>query len=407
MPLTKDRKRLHIASLLVVISVTFSSPALRAQTIDDKQARQKAADLMKQQNYVDALPLLELIVARDPGDHENRFNLGFALLAKANVTKEASEMKSLRVRARNEFIKAKETGDKHPVVDALIQSIPADGSPARAYSKNPAADALMVQGEAFFGQGKLDEALVDYQKALEFDPQLYEAPLFSGDVYSHRGDWAQAEIWYQKAIAIDPTKETAYRYSATPLVRQGKYDLARDRYVEAYITEPYSKFSIAGLTQWAEDTKNKLGHPKIDIPTSVTFDDKGDAKMDLDPGVLLGGKKDGSFAWVVYGGTRSLWHKEKFAKTFPNEKTYRHSLPEEVDALRSVVHAATSDQQVQALSPSLKKLKELDDKGLLEAYVLLALSDRGISEDFPHYLAQHRDKLRRYVLEYVVTNGGS
>jgi tetratricopeptide (TPR) repeat protein len=404
----KGRARLPRTALLVVMAAVSCTQALRAQANDDVQAlKQRITDLAAQEKYTEALPLLEKVVAREPNDHEMHFQLAFALLAQGNVTQDTEERKALRVRARQEFVKAKELGDPHPVVDALIQSISADGADPAAFSTNRAANDLMGRGEAFFSQGKLDEALADYQKALVIDPKLYEAAVFSGDVYMHRGDWAQSEIWYQKAIAIDPSKETAYRYSATPLMKQGKYDLARDRYVEAYITEPYSRFAMAGLRQWGDVTKTKLGHPKIDIPTNVTFDDKGDAKMDLDAATLLGGKKDGSFAWVVYGGTRTLWHKEKFAKTFPSEKTYRHSLNEEVDALRAVVRAATSDQQVKALSPSLKKMKELDDKGLLEAYVLLARADQGIAADYPNYLAQNRDKLRRYVLEYVVTNGGS
>jgi len=38
--------------------------------------------------------------------------------------------------------------------------------------------------------------------------------------------------------------------------------------------------------------------------------------------------------------------------------------------------------------------------------VVFALVDKGIAEDHPGYLAQNRDKLRRYVVEYVVTGGG-
>ena len=221
-----------------------------------------------------------------------------------------------------------------------------------------------------------------------------------------KGDYNQAEIWYQKAITIDPLKETAYRYSATPLMKQGKGDAARDRYVEAFIVEPYSRFARAGLIQWSQITGTNIGHPKIDIPSKVTFDEKGDAKIDLDASVLLGGKDDGSFAWISYGATRSAWHKEKFAQTFPNEKSYRHSLPEEADALRSVIAMATSEKKVKKLSPSLAKLKKLNDEGLLESYILLARPDEGLAQDHPAYLKQNRDKLRRYVVEFVLTAGG-
>src|SRR5947207_15840519 len=117
----------------------------------------------------------------------------------------------------------------------------------------------MNEAEALFSQGKFDEAIMDYQKALSLDPKIYEAAVFYGDVYNSKKDYKQAEIWYQKAITIDPDREIAYRYSATPLMKQKKYDQARDRYVEAFVVEPYSKFPVAGLTQWAEATNANLG----------------------------------------------------------------------------------------------------------------------------------------------------
>jgi tetratricopeptide (TPR) repeat protein len=399
-------KASHCALLIALLSMV-SLPTLHAQEGDSlKELKRQAGELMQQQKYVDALPILEKIAAVEPNDPDTQFYLGFALIAQANTSKEGKR-KELRVRARNAFIKAKELGVKQPVVDAMIQSLPADGSEGKAFSENAEADSLMKEAEAFFSNGKLDDALRTYQRALELDPKLYEAALFCGDVFTQRGDFAQAETWYQKAISINPNREIAYRYSATPLMKQEKYGEARDRYIEAFISEPYGRFSVAGLTQWAQKTKTNLGHPQIEIPTDVTFDEKGNAKMNLDAGVLLGGKEDGSFAWIAYGTTRSLWHKERFAKTFPGETTYRHSLAEEADALGSVIKLATEDKKVKTLSPSLTKLKKLNDEGLLEAYILLARPDAGIVRDHPDYLKQHRDKLRRYVVEYVITGGGA
>ncbi len=121
---------------------------------------------------------------------------------------------------------------------------------------------------------------------------------------------------------------------------------------------------------------------------------------------MLGGKKDdGSSAWLVYGVTRAGWQKE-FVKKFPNEKAYRHSLAEELDALQSVVRLAAADKKTKNLSPSLLKLKELNDKGLLESYILLARADQGISQDYVEYLKTNREKLRRYVVEYILNGGG-
>jgi len=392
--------------LFCVSSGLYASP-VSGQTSDSiADLKDKVLDLTKHTRYTEALPLLEKIVVAEPNNAEMQFYFGFALVAQAMNTKEEAQRKALRLRARSAFLRAKELNIQEPLVDALIAGIPLDGADGAAFSQNIAANSLMTEAEAFFAQGKLDQALSSYQKALQLDPKLYHAALFAGDVFMQKEDFAQAEIWYQRAITIDPNRETAYRYSATPLMKQGKTEAARDRYIEAFITEPYNKFARAGLIQWAQVTKTSLAHPVIDIPTDVNFDEKGNANINLNANALSG-KDDGSFAWISYGATRSTWRKEHFAKRFPREPAYRHSLAEEVDALRSVITLATADKKVKNLSPSLAKLKKLNDEGLLEAYILLARSDEGISQDHPGFLQDNREKLRRYVIEYVMTGGGN
>jgi tetratricopeptide (TPR) repeat protein len=401
-----SHRKLLITLFLALLCFPLINVAAQEPTIDNPtELRRRVSELLKETRYTEALPLLEKIATLQPDDGETQFYLGFALAGQAVNTKDDAARKALRIRSRAAFVKAKSLGYSEPRLDALIAGLPEDGSDADAFSPDSKANALIKEGEALFSQGKKDEALKKYQEALALDPKLYHAALFSGDIYLQKQDFAQAETWYQKAIAIDPNKETAYRYSATPLMRQRKFDAARDRYIEAFITEPYNRFAQAGLIQWGEATGTALAHPRIDIPTNVTFDEKGDAKINLDASALLSGKDDGGFAWISYGVARSAWRKEKFAKTFPNEKAYRHSLAEEVDALRSVLTVAT-EKKPKSLNPSLATLKKLDEEGLLEAYILIARPDDGIAEDHPAYLKNNRDNLRRYVAEYVVKGGG-
>lgn len=363
-----------------------------AQTDDISALKDQVGTLLDQNKFTEALPLLEKIAVAEPKNADMQFYLGYCLFAKAIGTKDEPTRRQLRVRARGIFLKAKELGKKDPLLDELIETIPADGSEKPKFSENKEANSLMEEGEAAFTQGKNDEALKFYQKALALDPKLYYAALFTGDVYKQKSDFANPEIWYQKAIAIDPNLETAYRYSANPLMQQGKYDQARDRYVESYITNPFSRLAVGGLTEWAKVTKKGLGHPKIDFPTGAG--DKTD---------------DGSAAWAIYGDNRAAWQLEKagkpsdyFTKAYPKETKYRHSLAEEFEALKMVIAAAQKDTKVKMLDPSLAKLIELHEKGLLEAYILLARTDEGIAKDFMPYLKSNRAKLRQYVLEYVI-----
>lgn len=395
----------YLAMLLPVLTLllVFTS-AIYAQSNENLETmKSKAAGLIQQQKFTEALPLLEKIVVAEPANPQIQFYLGFALLGQSKTISDSAAQTALRIRARNAFIKAKELGITEPIIDALIQGIPADGSDGESFSQNKEANKLMKEAESFFSQGKLEDALKSYQKALQLDPKIYEAALFSADVYMNKNDFEKAEIWYQKAIAIDPDRETAYRYSATPLMKQGKTDAARDRYIQGYLAEPFGKKGVAGLIQWGQATKSQLAHPQIEIPLNVSQDAKGGSKIDIPASALLTGAQDGSFAWMAYGATRAEWSKGKFSRSFPNEKNYRHSLAEEADAIRSVLAIATEDKKIKSLSPTLSALKQLNDAGVLEAYILLARADQGIAQDYPAYRQQNRDKLVRYVLDFVIS----
>jgi len=391
--------RIGLAVLLFLLVSEAQPTLLRGQSQTDlAELKKKVGKLLEQTKYTEAAPLLEKIVAAEPDDPDNHYYLAAALLGLAATAKDENARRQINLRARSEFIKAKELGSRQPNIDAMIQMIPADGGTSGSFSSNTDAEKLMSEGEKAFSRGQLDDAFKDYQKALALDPKLYYAALFSGDVKMQQNNLAQAEVWYQRAIQIDPYKETAYRYSATPLMKQEKYDEALARYIEAYITEPYNRFTTAGLVQWARATKNTLAHPNVEIPTDLEFDEKGDAQLtDIDPVV------------IVYAATRSAWHKEKFRQTFPNASRYRHTLAEEADALRSVIASATakSSAKTDAADPSLLRLKKLDNEGLLEAYILLARHDAGIRQDHPSYLHANRDKLRRYMTDYVAKGGGN
>jgi hypothetical protein len=179
-------------------------------------------------------------------------------------------------------------------------------------------------------------------------------------------------------------------------MKQNKYDHARDRYIEAFITEPYSDLSPRGISQWAQATGAKLGHPKIDVP-QIKYDASGKATTVMDENSLT----EGSKYWLAYSSTRENWHKEKFAKTFPNEKQYRHSLQEEVEAIRSAIKSA---KEAKSTDVKFALLEKIDNEGLLESYILLAIPDDGIAEDHSAYLKANREKLRQYVLKYVISS---
>lgn len=383
--------------LLCLILLAPASLSVRAQTEDElKEALVKGVTLFEQQRYVEAVPYLELLVKAMPEEAKLRFLYGFALVAKSKQISNLEESKQLSAKALEEFKAAKKLGMNEQSNENMINLLSGNTSAEAStkYSQNAEANKMMSQAESYFTRSEYEKALEFYQKALALDPNIYEAALYAGDAYTHRQDWKNAEMSYQKAIAINPNRETAYRYSATPFMKQEKYDQARDRYIEALITEPYSRMSPRGISQWAQVTGAKLGHPKIDVP-EFKYDPSGKPTTVMSENSLT----EGSKAWVAYSLTRDSWNKEKFAKTFPNEKKYRHTLREETDALRSVLKMA---KEQNLSNPQFDTLQKLDGEGLLESYVLMTQADEGIAQDHEEYLKTNRAKLRQYVLNYVI-----
>jgi hypothetical protein len=147
----------------------------------------------------------------------------------------------------------------------------------------------------------------------------------------------------------------------------------------------------------------------------VTASTSGDVNITIDENALKG-KDDGSVAWLMYSMTRAQWMggkngpSEKFAKQFPTERTYRHSLAEEVDAfgrVLTVVAEQMRDKKIKQLDPSLAALVKLNEAGLLEPYILLARADEGISQDYASYRRTNKANLRRYVVDYLLTDSST
>jgi hypothetical protein len=124
-------------------------------------------------------------------------------------------------------------------------------------------------------------------------------------------------------------------------------------------------------------------------------------KLTVDRGAMA---DDSGEVWLVYGLQRALWRTERFAKVYPNEKAYRHTLAEEAASFSSTAAAARElKEKGKTISPALEQLVALDREGMLEPFVLFAKSDRNITRDYVPYRAKHRDRLRRYLSECYIT----
>ena len=407
---------------LIILTLAMLATTARAQTPDPAE-RQRAIETYESQNLVAALPLLEKVALSYPNDPMVLSRLGFALYASSIDEKDAAKREQIRKRARDILLKSQAAGDNSNLTKITLDSLSGPDTSQVPLSNIKAAEASIREGESAFMRGDMDKAIAAYQKAFELDPNLYDAALYAGDAEFKKAYQSQdppfrnqhfdaAGVWFAKAIAINPDRETAYRYWGDALDAQGKTDEARDKFVEAIVAMPYDRRPYVGLTQWAERHQMQLGHPRIDVPANVNSSKPGEVNITVDDSALKGSAEDGSAAWIMYGMVRALWvnkkdgsRSEDFAKAYPNETTYRHSLAEEAAAFRAVatsVQEQMKNQKVKKLTPDLDNLMMVHNKGLLEPYILFVKPDRGIAEDYVPYRKANRAKLKQYWKEVVI-----
>lgn len=399
-------RRILTPLLLTLLFFAITPVVLAAQ---GDAERQRAFDLYNDGKFIEALPLFEKLAARYPSDSELIEAYGMVVLGQTAYLKDPVARKEARKRGREILLQAQKLGANSALLKSMIDAVPPDGGDDRGFSTKKEVDEAMREGEQAFAKGDMPKALEMYQRALLLDPNLYEAALYIGDVYFTTAEQKKASEWFARATSINPDRETAYRYWGDSLMKQGRATEAGEKFVEAYIAEPYSRLSHAAFVSWAQKVNITLSHPDVEIPTNVTpKGENNNLTITVDPKSLEKGDKDGSSAaWMVYGFTRAGWMQSEFAKNYPEEKKYRHTLKEEATALRAAIRALDEKKvkNPRSVDQSLQTLIKLDKEGLLEAFILLALPDEGIAKDFVAYRRANVENLRRYVKLYVLNSG--
>ena len=390
----------HIAIFALLFAASTNAFAQAQASFDAELAR--AQQLIQANKLPEALPILEKLYAAKP-DHPALLEmLAYSLSVSAVPEKDKDKRKKMLIRARQLAERAKRAGNNSQLVEAMIDQIPADGNLPEMTPRTPAEEAMM-EGEAAFVRGEMERALEHYERAAKLNPKMYEAPLFIGDVYFKMGKIDKAGESYARAIAINPDLDTAYRYWGNVLMEAGKLKEAKEKLIEAVVAQPYIRAPWEFLAKWGERSNVELGHPRVEPSGSMSVE-KDNTTIAIDP--KSAGKADGSGLWMLYHTRRSQWIKEKFAKEFPGEKEYRHSLREEADALGLVANLAAESLKdgrlkEKDLDVSIANLLRIHKAGLLEAFILLARADDGIARDYPEYRKTNRDRLRQYMNEFV------
>jgi len=394
-----------ILLLLVVVPVGCigqNVQAPEATTKEDPQ-RRHAIELYSQGKFVDAMPLLEALAADHPSDVVVREAWAWSMFQYAATLPDLQQRKSVRAHARAIAVQAKGLGDNSQMLQLILEQ-PEDGGSEVIFSERKDVDAAMKTAEADFARGELDKAREGYMRVMLMDPSNYDAALFIGDVYFKQHVNGSAGAWFSRAIQIDPDRETAYRYWGDALVAMGKEDEARSEFIEGIVADPYSRRSWTGLQNWLQRNKLVLNNLKLKDRSSVTVKDDKNVNITLDS--TLGKKDPDGDDWMAYALGRAGWHTEKHEREFPDIPRDRHTLQEETYALNFMVTVLKEEKgyekKLPKLDSSLQAFIKIQEAGFTEPFVLLNRADAGIAQDYPTYRTANRDKIRRYLDEFIV-----
>jgi Flp pilus assembly protein TadD len=366
----------------------------------DQEKRQHAVTLFREGKRLEALSLLEELVQKNPRDAELLVALGASLIEHAATVTDRDAAAKERFRARDLVQKAWQLGNTSPLAEnlrQLLRDLPANG--AVRFSDNAAVEQIISSGEAAFARRDFDEALTMYAKALELEPANYSATLFTANTYDRKNDFALASQWYERAMHLDPDIETAFRYYADMLAKRGDMVKARSMLIHAAVAEPYNKIVWREIRAWA--LINNTAFKLVYLPIPQVAKDDGPIQASGQSPQLLS-------AWRAYHAVIADWRKGgKFEKQFPHEP-YRHSLPEESEALTAaamVLQTLREDEKGAELvtgNTVAGLLLTLHEAGLIDPYVLFSLGDDGIARDYKAYRAVNRAKLEEYMDKFVM-----
>src|SRR5579864_6371964 len=142
-----------------------------------------------------------------------------------------------------------------------VFSLAQQPAPAKAPAPGSPED-LVQQGQKLSREGKQDEALALYSRALDRSPELFGAHLAAGMALDLKGEYAEAREHFTKAIEAAPpdSKQQAQRALAVSYVFEGDASKASATDLEVFNARLAKKDSVA-----AAETCNELARIYLEL----------------------------------------------------------------------------------------------------------------------------------------------
>jgi tetratricopeptide (TPR) repeat protein len=119
-----------------------------------------------------------------------------------------------------------------------------------------AAEVYNYLGYTHYLEGRYDDALPSFQKALELNPSLSVAWFNMGNLHFHRKDMEQAKTCYKEALRADPHMAQANCQLGLTYLEQGILEKARAPLEKAMTLDPGDFWAHLGLSEYYRRTRD-------------------------------------------------------------------------------------------------------------------------------------------------------
>ena len=118
---------------------------------------------------------------------------------------------------------------------------------ADAQTKVEEAVASNNRGIKLLKEGKADEAIAEFQKAVQLDPNYTPARQNLGYAYDRQGRSEEAMVHYQKAVELDPKSPVVYNNLGVLYDKERRYDEAMAEFEKALRVNPGDATALKNL----------------------------------------------------------------------------------------------------------------------------------------------------------------
>jgi tetratricopeptide (TPR) repeat protein len=119
-----------------------------------------------------------------------------------------------------------------------------------------AAEVYNYLGYTHYLEGRYDDALPSFRKALELNPSLSVAWFNMGNLHFHRKDMEQAKNCYKEALRADPHMAQANCQLGLTYLEQGILEKARAPLEKAMTLDPGDFWAHLGLSEYYRRTRD-------------------------------------------------------------------------------------------------------------------------------------------------------